>query len=86
VGKWLRLREGDRCAGSDCLALLKRRRTMARRERKERRERRRDMMSPPCLHGLLCWQRDLESVKKQVYKVVRRAYSLCCEVYMCLLL
>jgi hypothetical protein len=81
----LRLREGDRCVGSDCLALLKRRRTIARRERKERRERRRNMMSHLAC-TLLCWQRDLESVKKQVYKVVRRAYLLCCEVYMCLLL
>jgi hypothetical protein len=49
VVRWLRLREGDRCAGSDCLALLWGRRTMACREGEERRERRRDMMSPPLL-------------------------------------
>jgi hypothetical protein len=64
VVRWLRLREGDRCAGSDCLAFALEEKNDSPSKGEERRERRRDMMSPPCLHGLLCWQRDLESVKK----------------------
>jgi hypothetical protein len=57
---WLRLREGRRCAGIDRLAIAL--------QLKEEWRVRRDMMCP--LHGLLRWQRDMESVNKWDIKEV----------------